>query len=175
MPKTRVQKQEDVQKLTEKIGKAKAVVFTDYKGMTMSQLSDLRNRLRDISSEFSVTKNTILQRSVENSKLKADDSLFKGPIATLFAYDDEITPIKTLVKALKEFEIGQIKGGFLGEGSLTAQQITQLSSLPGKDELRGQVVGVLAAPLKGIMTVLSGNLRGLAVVINEIRKTKGGE
>ena len=93
--KTRQQKEETVAKLVEKLGKAKAIVFADYKGLSMKQLSDLRNSLSDVNGEFNITKNTLLKRAMPEANLE-------GPTATLFAYDDEISPIKILVKAFKD-------------------------------------------------------------------------
>ena len=90
-------------------------------------------------------------------------------------------PIKILVKALKDATIGKVKSGFLGRDDLPAgrqaldeAKIIQLSSLPTKDELRGQTVGVLVAPLRGIISVLQGNLRNLVYALSEIQKVKGG-
>ncbi len=168
MAKTRLQKQAEVQQLTEKLGKAKAVVFTDYKGLNMKQLSELRDKLRETNSEFTVTKNTMLARALPTSS-------FEGPTATLFAYDDEISPIKILVKALKDATIGKVKSGFLGNMALDEAKILQLSTLPTKDELLAKTVGVLVAPLQGILSVLNGNLRNLVFALNQIKLTKGGE
>lgn len=185
MPKTRLQKEETVTNITEKLGRAKSVVFADYKGMTMKQLSDLRKKLREVSSEFSVTKNTLLKLALLNSKFRFSsensqertilNSNFEGPIATLFAYDDEITPIKLLVKTLKDNNIGMVKGGLLGQEALDASKVNQLATLPSKDELRGKTVGVLVAPLQGIVSVLQGNLRNLVYALNQIKISKGGE
>ncbi len=170
MPKTRIQKEETVVKLQEKLARSKALVFTDYKGLTMKQLSELRNKLREQNAEFNITKNTLLERALPESSRTP----FKGPVATLFAYDDEISPIKTLVKALKDFGKGVVKSGFLGTEALDEAKIRQLSALPTKDELRGQTVGVLIAPLQGILSVLQGNLRNLVYALSEIQKSKGG-
>ena len=172
--KTRAQKEETVQVLTEKLGRAKSVVFADYKGLTMSQLSDLRNKLREQEAEFSVTKNTLLQRSLLISHFSLPTSIFEGPIATLFAYDDEISPIKLLVKALKDAGLGKVKAGLLGDEFLPEAKINQLATLPSKDELRAKTVGVLAAPLQGMVGVLQGNLRNLVYALSEIQKVKGG-
>lgn len=176
MPKTRVQKEESVVKLKEKLDKATALVFTDYKGLTMTQLSDLRNKLRDQNAEFNITKNSLLTHAVKstNYELPANNS-FEGPTATLFAYDDQISPIKILVKAFKDFTIGKVKFGYLGTEALDEAKIIQLSTLPTKDELRGKVVGVLVAPLTGMVSVLQGNLRNLVYVLDGIRKAKGGD
>ncbi|MBI2018913.1 50S ribosomal protein L10 [Candidatus Daviesbacteria bacterium] len=177
MAKTKQQKEQAVQQIQEKLGKAKAIVFADYKGLTMKHLSDLRNKLRDVNGEFSITKNSLLERALPASN-------FEGPTATLFAYDDQITPIKILVKALKDAAIGKVKAGFLGVDVLDENKILTLASLPSKDELKGQVVGLLAAPLQGMVSVLQGNLRNLVHVVRELRsvytlseiqKAKGGE
>ncbi len=172
MPKTRAQKEEAVIKLQEKLSKAKFLVFTDYRGLTMKQLSDLRDKLRDLDAEFTITKNTILERALPTSS-------FDGPTATLFAYDDQISPIKILVKALKDATIGKIKFGFFGPPAggeaLDEAKILQLASLPTKDELRAKTVGVLVTPLQGIVSVLNGNLRNLVYALNQIKLQKGGE
>ncbi len=174
MPKTRIQKEEAVVQIQEKLGRSKAVVFADYKGLTMSQLSDLRKKLREQNAEFSITKNTLLERALPTSSFQSPASVFEGPTATLFAYDDQITPIKILVKAFKDYAIGKVKSGFLGMELLDEAKIIKLSTLPSKDELLGQVVRVLVAPLRGIVSVLQGNLSNLVYALNEIKNKKGG-
>lgn len=166
MAKTRQQKKETVTVLSEKLGRAKAIVFADYKGLTMKQLSDLRNKLADKDAELMITKNTLLKRA-----LPID---LEGPTATLFAYDDEISPIKILVKALKDAVLGKVKTGFLGKTILDENKIIQLSTLPTKAELRGKTVGVLAAPLQSMIGVLNANLRNLVYALNQIKLSKGG-
>lgn len=174
MPKTRQQKEEIVTQLKEKLANAKSIVFADYRGLTMKQLSELRDKLREVDGEFSITKNTLLSRSFPTSNLQPPTSSFDGPTATLFAYDDEISPIKLLVKALKDAGIGKIKAGFLGTEVLDEERVNQLASLPTKDELRGKTVGILVAPLQGIVSVLQANLRNLVYALSEIQKTRGG-
>lgn len=175
MAKTRQQKEETVKQLSEKLGRAKAIVFTDYKGLTMKQLSDLRDKLRQQTAEFTVTKNTILERALPTSSFQLPASSLTGPTATLFAYDDEVSPIKILVKAFKDAALGKIKQGFLGKDLLDEAKITQLAALPSKNELQGKVIGALAAPLQGMISVLNGNLRNLVYALNQIRISRGGE
>lgn len=172
--KTRQQKEESVKIIQEKLGKATAVVFADYKGLKMTQLSDLRKKLREQNAEFAITKNTLLEHALPTS-YNLPPTTYQGPTATLFAYDDQVSPIKILVKSLKDFSIGKVKGGFLGDLFLDETKVLQLSTLPSKDELRGKVVGVLVAPLTGIVSVLNGNLRNLVYALNQIRLQKGGE
>ena len=104
-----------------------------------------------------------------------DDAVFEGPIATLFAYGDEIAPIKALTKAIKDNGIGKAKAGFLAQEFLTDAKVKQLADLPGKDELRAKVVGALGSPLYGIVGVLQANLRNLVYALEQIRVKKGGE
>ncbi len=167
MPKTRIQKEATVTELSEKFSRAKSVVFADYTGLTMSELSDLRNKLREQQAEFTITKNTLI-------KLAQPETNLEGPTATLFAYDDEISPIKTLVKALKDTQKGKVKSGLLGTQALDEYRVISLSNLPTKDELRGKTVSVLAAPLMGIANVLQANIRNLVYALSEIQKSKGG-
>ncbi len=167
MPKTRVQKEDAVVKLKDKLSRAKALVFADYKGLNMSQLSALRDSLREQNAEFNITKNSLLKIAMPQADME-------GPTATLFAYDDQITPIKILVKALKDATIGSVKSGFLDGEALDSAKIIQLSSLPSKDELRAKMVGVLVSPLTGMVSVLNANLRGLVYALDQIRKSKGG-
>ena len=175
MPKTRTQKIDAVTKLTENLSKANSVVFADYQGMTMSQLSDLRNNLGEISATFSITKNNLLKIALKNSQIEADPKLLEGPIATLFSFEDEITPIKVLTKALKDNGVGKVKAGILDGEVIDGAMVNKLASLPSKDELRAKVVGSLGAPLYGIVGVLQANLRNLVYALDQIRVSKGGE
>ncbi len=177
MAKTRTQKQDLAKKLTEKLSRAHSVVFVDYKGLKMSQLSDLRSKISSQNAELTVTKNTLLKVALEqtsHSSLPTPD-LFSGPIATLFSFEDEISPLKILAKVLKDTQIGKIKGGFFDKAFLDAVAVTKLSNLPGKLELQAKLVGSLSSPLYGIVGVLHANLRNLVYALDQIRAQKGGD
>ncbi|MFA5933588.1 MAG: 50S ribosomal protein L10 [Microgenomates group bacterium] len=174
--KTRAQKEESVKNLTEKFKKAKTVVFTDYRGMTMNQLSSLRDKLAEADAELEITKNTLVHIALDEAGLEGEsDNIAEGPTATLFGFGDEILPIKALTKAIKDNQVGTIKGGFLNGDFLDATNVTRLSNLPSKQELQAKVVGSLSAPLYGMVNVLQGNLRNLVYALDQIRISKGGE
>ncbi len=198
MAKTRVQKEEELQQITDNLNKARAVVFVDYqqsggsqqagtsgsKGMSMKQLSDLRHILREQNARLIITKNTLLKLALQTTNYQLPTTNFHGPTATLFAFDDEISPIKALVKAIKDSAIGKIKAGFLGVlgvEPLSEARIMQLATLPTKNELRAKTVGILVAPLQGMVGVLQANLRNLVYALSEMsklptveQKVKGG-
>src|SRR3989344_3940105 len=114
MPKTRKEKQDNVTLLTSQLAKAKTVVFANYSGLTMNQLSSVRSELRKLDSTFNITKNNLLKIALNNNNLSLpDDNVLVGPVATLMAFDDEISPLKALTKAIKDFGIGEVKSGFL--------------------------------------------------------------
>jgi len=174
MAKTRKQKEDSVAKLSKQLSKAKSVVFADYKGLTMEQLSDLRDKLHDTNAELAITKNSLLKKAMPET-YNPQPTTYQGPTATLFIYDDEISSLKILVKTLKDATIGRIKSGFFGNVFLDEAKILQLAALPTKLELRGKTIGVLAAPLQGMISVLNGNLRNLVYALNQIKLSKGGE
>ena len=175
MPKTRTQKEETVVKVTGKLNRAKSVVLADYKGMNMSQMSGLRKELRDQGAEFGVIKNSLLDLALKQADLKlASPEAQAGPTAVLFAYEDEITPIKSLVKSFKASGIGKVKAGFLGKDFFDAISLDRLATLPSKQELQGKVVGMLNAPLVGIVGVLQANLRNLVYVLDAIADKRQG-
>lgn len=167
--KTRTQKEETSKLLAEKFTRAKSVVLADYKGLTMRQLSELRNKLQAVDAELTVTKNTSLQHAFPSSTINLLASSLQGPTITLLAYSDEISPIKLLVKALKDASLGKIKVGLLGSEVLDEAKVNQLATLPTKDELRGKIVGVLNTPLQGIVGVLNANLRNLVYALDQLR------
>lgn len=169
MPKSRIQKQEKVTELTEKLARAKSVVLADYQGLTMAQLTELRGRLESLGAEFQVTKNNLLSLALKESGLKSSNSEITGPTATLFGFEDEISPIKVLVKTLKEFEKGRVFDGFLEKQELSEAEVVRLAELPSKDELCAKVVGSLGAPLYGIVRVLQANIRNLVYVLEAYR------
>ncbi|MBI2021376.1 50S ribosomal protein L10 [Candidatus Daviesbacteria bacterium] len=172
MPKTRAQKEQIVKGLTDKLDRAKSVVFVDYKGLTMSQLSDLRSKLREVGAEFTITKNSLLK--LASTPYKLPPTNYQGPIATLFSYEDEITPIKILTKAIKDAQIGSVKLGIFNGELIDNVIVQKLASLPSKEELRANIVGSLGAPLYGIVGVLQANLRNLVYALDQIRVMRGG-
>lgn len=174
MAKTKQQKQQLVESYTEKLSRSKAVVFADFKGLKMSQLSNLRNKLRDQAAEFTITKNTLLQLALQKVKLPLPkQEVLKGPLATLFSYEDDVSPIKTLVKTFQDAQIGQLKGGILDAELLDAFTITRLANLPTKEELRAKIIGSLASPLYEMVGVLQANLRNLVFVLDQIKQQRG--
>ena len=166
MPITREKKGELVQEYVEKLQKAHAVFVTEYRGLTVKQLQDLRRDLRQNDTELVVAKNTLMGRALTQVGLPSPDQLFSGPTAIALAYKDVAGPAKALNKWAKDSKILVVKGGMIGQSVFNDQGVTQLGELPGREQLLAQVVGTMQAPLSGFVNVLAGTLRGLVNVLN---------
>ena len=154
------------------------MVLTDYRGLTTSQIEELRQKTEEAGGTFMITKNTLLRLAAEKTGLPrdfAEGEILRGPTATLFSFSDEIAPIKDLVNSAKEWGLPTIKAGFLGQEFITAEKVKELAKLPGKNELLAKLVGQIQAPISTLTNILQGNLRNLIYLLQAINKSKGGE
>jgi large subunit ribosomal protein L10 len=149
--------------LKDKVAKSKTIVFTDYRGLTVKQFTELRQKVKEAGGDLKVIKNTLL-----NLGLK-DLPPLTGPTATLFSFEDEVAPLKTLYEFAKKNEIPVIKLGFFGEKLLSKEEVIELAKLPGQDVLRAKLVNILNAPIAGFVYALKGNLTKLVVALDQIK------
>ncbi len=179
--KSRQKKQEIVAKLSEKIARAKALVFTNYQGLTHKQLEELKKVLRDLNAELIVTKNTLLKIALNSTSNrlptaidvnKSAESMLSNPTAALFVYDDVIAPLKQIAKTLKLLGLPTIKFGIIDNQALTGDQLLKMASLPQKEVLLAQVIGGLKSPIFGLHRALSWNLNKLVMTLKSIEAKK---
>lgn len=164
-------KVESVRSLSEKIKRAKTLAFADYRGLSVNQISVLREKVKEAGGEILVTKNTLIKRALlENKYPDFNIKNLEGPTAAIFAYEDEILPIKTVADGAKTTGLPAFKFGFFAQSLLDASGLNQLASLPSKHELQAKVVGAISSPLYGIVSVLSGNIRNLVSVLDQAAK-----
>jgi len=160
-----------VQHLTDKLSKAKSVIFADYTGLKHKQLETLRKNLKKTGAEFTVTKNKLLERALSDTA-KSVAPYLKENTGTLFNYDDEVGGLKELLKFFKLTALGKTKGGLLGNIALTGDDVDRLSKLPSRQALLGQLAGQLMAPLSGLHYALSWNINRLVWGLNNIKNKK---
>lgn len=161
---------ESVNALEEKVKRAKTIAFVNYHGLTVSQVSNLRDKIKEVGGEMTVAKNTLVKRALLINQLPDSSTNLAGPTATVFSYDDEVAPIKAIAESIKSTGLPKFKFGFFGQNILDATGLENLAKIPSREVLQGQAVGMIAAPLKGIVNVLNANLRNLAVVLDQIAK-----
>ncbi len=163
---SRQKKETMVAEYVEKLRRSQAMLVTEYRGLTTKQIETLRRELRGCDSELAVSKNTLLCRALTEVGLPAPEALLSGPTAVAFCFNEVAAPAKALTKYAKDSKILVLRGGLMGQSVFNEASMQMLTELPGKDQLRAQVVGALQAPIVGLVNVLSGPMRGFLTVLN---------
>lgn len=161
----RAQKAETVEALKGVFAKAGVVVVGHYSGLTVADMTVLRNRLRQAGGALKVVKNRLVQRAIDGTAKSAAAGLFTGPTAIAYSADP-IAAAKVAVAYAKEKEQFVVLGGLFGDQLLDKQGVTALATLPSLDELRGKIVGLIQAPATKVAGVLAAPGGQLARVIN---------
>ncbi len=174
MPNDKVleQKKAMVEEIAQKLERAAAGVFVDYRGLTVEQDTKLRNELREAGVEYKVVKNSIIRFAAEKQGLGELDPFLNGPTSMALSYTDAVAPAKVLSKFAKENDVFEIKTGFVDGKVVGLDEISSLAELPSKEVLVAKALGGLNAPISGFVNVLNANLRGLAIVLNAIAEQK---
>jgi large subunit ribosomal protein L10 len=161
------QKAEKIDELTEKLGRASLAVLVQTQGLTVKDMNDLRRKMRDAKIEFQVAKNTLLRIATERNNMTAvDKSIFNGPTTVAIGYEDEVATAKAIADYVRTSRTVTIKSGILGGRSLTADQVEDLSKIPGgKNQAKAEIVGSLQGPLATTYSLLTAPLRDLAYVL----------
>jgi large subunit ribosomal protein L10 len=171
--KNRLKKVDIVTELTQKVEKAKGMVFTNYQGLTHHQLEALKKAVKKLDGEFVATKNSLVLRALEGKvDVEAEKDKFTQPTATLFLYNDIVEPLKHLAKTIKELKLPIIKFGILEGKLISDKDVVKLSSLPPLPVLRAQLLGQMKSPISGLHRALNWNLQSLVMTLNAIKEKK---
>jgi large subunit ribosomal protein L10 len=169
---TKAQKKELIKNLAQKIKDSKAVVFSDFKGLSVKSMTALRKDLREKNVSFEVLKKTLLSIALKDAGIKLDAKKIEGQIAIAVSPQDEVDAARIIAKMAKVNENIKIAGGLLGKNVLKAEEVVALSKIPAREELLAKLVGTLNAPVSGFVNVLAGNLRGLVQVLKAVSEKK---
>lgn len=174
MPKeaTLSQKRVVIDEISEKIKAAKAMVFADYRGLTVEQDTELRSALRKAGVEYKVVKNTLTRIAVNENGLEGLDEILNGPTAMAVSDSDPVAPAKVLSEYAKKFDKLELKAGVVEGKVIDLNGIKALAELPPREVLIAKVLGGFNAPISGFVNVLNGNMRGLVVALNAIAEQK---
>lgn len=155
----------------EKVGKATAMYFVDYTGLTHKQLEEARQQLSAANAEIAVVKNTLMNIALSDKQIDAKEKL-TGQQATLFSYEDPIATAKVLAGFIKKYSLPRVNFGIFEGAIIDEATITKLSKLPSKEILIGKLLGLLNSPILGFVYALNGNITKLVVALKEIEKKK---
>jgi large subunit ribosomal protein L10 len=173
----REQKAAAIDEIAGQIQESEAVYAVDYRGISVPQAAELRTRLRDADTTFRIVKNTLTERAADKAGAEALKPLLEGPTALAFVRGDAAVAAKTLRDyARTTDELLPFKGGLLNGAALDADQIRSIATLPSRDVLIAQLVGVTASPITGLVRGLGALIGGLAVALGAVRdKKESGE
>lgn len=155
----------------DKVGRAKAMYFVDYQGLTHKQLEEARRELRANNSEMAVVKNTLMNIALGQKSIDVKDKL-SGAHATLFSYEDAAKTAKVLAVFYKKYQLPKIKFGILGDKVVSDAEIGKLATLPSREVLLAKLVGGMKSPITGLVYQLKGNLQKFVLTLKAIEEKK---
>ena len=169
---TKAFKQEKIEEMKEKFAKAKVAVVTEYKGLTVEEITKLRRELQKQEGDYMVTKNTLAKVAAKGTQYEILDEVMKGPIAIAFGFKDEVAPAKVLTKFIKEVKKGEILSAALDGKLLSKKETEVLSNLPSKEELYAKMLGSINSPATGIVGAVNAVMSGLVRAMDQVAKKK---
>jgi large subunit ribosomal protein L10 len=168
----REQKAAAIAEIADQLKGSDAVFAVDYRGISVPQAAALRVRLRDADATFRVVKNTLTERAADEAGTETLKALLEGPTALTFVRGDAALAAKAIATFAREADTLAFKGGLLGSESVDAEQILAISRLPARDVLYGQLVGLAASPITGLVRGLNALISGLALQLGQIAEKK---
>ena len=172
LPKARKeQKAEQVDLLTEKLKRAKVALLTDYRGLTVTQIQDLRGKLRTGEVEYRVVKNTLARRAADAAGVSALQPELEGPVAIAFGYDDLSLPSKLINEWVRATRLKlDVRGGLVEGRVFTSDQVKQLADMPSRETLLSQLAGTIQSPMAQLAGALQTPLSMLAGALESYQK-----
>jgi large subunit ribosomal protein L10 len=162
---TKERKNELVSAYVEWSNRSEGLILTEYNGLNMKQIDELRGKIREAGGEFHIIKNTLAKVALKTAGMPVNDEMFTGSTAIVFAYKDTSSLVKVINDFGRTVDIVKIKGGYLDRTNLSAAQTRSLADLPPLSVLRAQLLGVLQAPASKLVRTLSEPARSLAGVL----------
>ena len=175
MPLNRSQKEALVTSYQEGLAKAPHVFLMDYAGITVPEVTDLRNRLRAGGGSYAVVKNRLARLAIKGEALEELTDEFNGPVAAAYSSDDAVSLAKTLTDFAKEVPALEFKAGLVEGQRVDAEQIREIASLPSREELLAKLLYLLQSPIVRFVRSLADVQRQFVSVVDQIRAAKESE
>ena len=169
---TKAFKQEKIEAMKENFAKAKVAVVTEYRGLTVEEITKLRRALQKENSDYMVTKNTLAKVAAKGTQFEVLEEVLKGPVAIAFGFADEVAPAKVLKKFIKETKKGQVIAAAMDGKLLNAKETEVLADLPSKEELYAKMLGCINSPATGIAGAVNAVMSGLVRALDQVAKQK---
>lgn len=165
-------KEQQVKELHDKLIKAKAAIFAEYKGLTVDEITQLRRMLHNAGAELKVVKNTLALIASKGTPFEAASKYFFGPTSLAIGYKDSVAPTKIIVSYAKKAEKLNIRGGVIEGILMGAEDIKRLSELPPKEIILAKALACMKSPVTNLVGILQGVIRNFVCTLKAIEKTK---
>ena len=161
-----------VKDLSDKLSKAKSIYFTDYLGLNVADVTNLRKRFFDSNVEYLVVKNTLLKIASEQNKISLDNELFSGSTAIAISYDEPVVAAKIIKGFLKDHALPGIKGVFFEGSYLPSSEFDKIAELPSKEDSLAKIVVMLRSPVQNLVNLLNSPMVKLVNVLSGLKESK---
>ncbi len=169
---SKARKDELVAQYMELIERSRAIYITEYTGMNVKTMDELRNKVYEVDGEYHVTKNTLLKYALESSDMPVPEELLVGQVATGFALGEAPALAKALADFADSNDTLTLRGGVMGSNLLSAAEVEALAKLPSLEQLRAQIIGLISAPAQNIVSVVASGMRQIVNVIDAYAKSE---
>jgi len=171
----RTEKEQVIQELKEGFTKAKAIVFTDYRGLTVADLSDLRSLLREGQFEYKIVKNTLAKIASEGTAVSAARDAFKGPVGIAISYEDPVLAVKKILEYSKKNDKLKVGIGLIEGSVCAAQELRAVADLPPRKVLLATMAGGFKSPLNKLGWLLNATLSSFVNALEALKNKKGSQ
>ncbi len=158
-------KQKMVADYVDKMSRSRALILTDYRGLTVANITELRHRLREVGAAYQVVKNTLFERALEEAGFPIPAGQLDGPLAVGYCLDDTPPIAKALMEFADRTQVLRVQGAIMGTTFINAEGVRALADLPSRDVLRAQLVGAVQVPMSSMVTTITAPLRELVQVL----------
>ena len=169
---TKAFKSEKISQMKEKIEKAKVAIVTDYKGLSVEEITKLRRSIQKEDGDYMVTKNTLAKIAIKGTEYEVLADSLTGPVAIAFGFDDQVAPAKVLAKFIKETKKGEILAAAMDGKLLSASEAKALATLPSKQEIYAKMLGCINSPASGIANSINAVMSSLTRAMAAVRDQK---
>jgi len=163
-----------INELVDQLSRSNIAIVTDYRGLHVNELQDLRRKLRVANVELKVAKNTLTRFAAERLNRSAINEDLVGPTAIAFGYEDPAAAARVIQDYLRTSRILKVKGALLGDRRLSPEQVQSLAELPAKPQLQARLVGSIQAPMAALVGTMNGLLSQLAYIVDQRTEQLGG-
>jgi large subunit ribosomal protein L10 len=172
-----MKREQKIQAVEEYVGifEKPGIFLMDFKGLDVTEMTELRRKLREADVSLRVVKNTLAKRALDEAKVAGLHEYFAGPVGVAWAQDDVAAPARVILKFIKEHDKGVIKVGMIDGAVVTDKEIVAISKLPSKHELQAKVASALNAPLVSLARTVNALPQKLAMTVNALKAKKEEE